>query len=41
MRNAIAYGAKCWALKMEDERRLKTIEMRMLRMNVRKPGKIK
>ena len=32
MRNAIAYGAKCWALKMEDERRLKTIEMRMLRM---------
>ena len=26
------YGAECWALKMEDERRLKTTEMRMLRM---------
>ena len=25
-------GAECWALKMEDERRLKTTEMRMLRM---------
>ena len=32
MRNALTYGAKCWALKMEDERRLKTTEMRMLRM---------
>ena len=32
MRNALTYGAECWALKMEDERRLKTSEMRMLRM---------
>ena len=30
--NALTYGAECWALKMEDERRLKTTEMRMLRM---------
>ena len=29
---ALTYGAECWALKMEDERRLKTTEMRMLRM---------
>ena len=32
VRNAPTYGAECWALKMEDERRLKTTEMRMLRM---------
>ena len=32
MRNALTYGAECWALKMEDERRLKTTEMRMLQM---------
>ena len=32
VRNALTYGAECWALKMEDERRLKTTEMRMLRM---------
>ena len=32
MRNALTYGAECWALKMEDESRLKTTEMRMLRM---------
>ena len=32
VRNALTYGAKRWALKMEDERRLKTTEMRMLRM---------
>ena len=32
MTNALTYGAECWALKMEDERRLKTTEMRMLRM---------
>ena len=32
VRNAVTYGAECWALKMEDERRLKTTEMRMLRM---------
>ena len=32
MRNALTYGAECWALKMEVERRLKTTEMKMLRM---------
>ena len=32
VRNALTYGAECWALKMEDERRLKITEMRMLRM---------
>ena len=32
VRNALTYGAECWALKMEDERRLKTTEMRLLRM---------
>ena len=32
VRNALTYGAECWALKMEDERRMKTTEMRMLRM---------
>ena len=32
MRNALTYGSECWALKMEDERRLKTTEMRMLRI---------
>ena len=32
VRNALTYVAECWALKMEDERRLKTTEMRMLRM---------
>ena len=32
MRNGLTSGAECWALKMEDERRLKTTEMRMLQM---------
>ena len=32
VKNALTYGAECWALKMENERRLKTTEMRMLRM---------
>ena len=32
VRNALTYGAECWALKMKDERRLKTTEMRMLQM---------
>ena len=32
VRNALTYGAECWAMKMEEERRLKTTEMRMLRM---------
>ena len=32
VRNALTYVAECWALEMEDEGRLKTTEMRMLRM---------
>ena len=32
MRYALTYGAECWALNIENERRLKTTEMRMLRM---------
>ena len=32
IRSALCYGAECWALKADDERRLKTTEMRMLRM---------
>ena len=32
VRNALTYGAECWALKMEDERGLKTTKMRMLQM---------
>ena len=32
VRNALTYGAECWALTMEDKRRLKITEMRMLRM---------
>ena len=32
VRNALTYGAECWASKMEDERRLKTSEKRMLQM---------
>ena len=32
VRNVLTYGAECWALKMDDERRLKTSEMRMLQM---------
>ena len=32
MRSALTYGAECWALKMEDERRLKTTKMRLLQM---------
>ena len=31
MRSALTYGAKCWALRKEDERKLKTTEMSMLR----------
>ena len=30
--NCFTCGAECWALKVEDERKLKTTEMRMLRM---------
>ena len=29
VRNALTYGAECWALKMKDDRRLKTTEMKM------------
>ena len=32
VRNALTYGAECWTLKMDDERGLKTTEMRMLLM---------
>ena len=32
VRSALTYGAECWALKMEDERRLKTTVMGMLQM---------
>ena len=32
VRNALTSGAECWALKMEDEKRLKTTEMRIVRM---------
>jgi len=28
----LTYGAECWPLRVEDERKLKTTEMRMLRM---------
>ena len=31
VRSALAFG-KCWALKMKDERKMKTIGMRMLQM---------
>jgi len=32
VRNVLTYGAECWPLRVEDERKLKTTEMRMLRM---------
>ena len=32
VRSALTYDAECWALKVEDERKLKTTEMRILRM---------
>ena len=32
VRSALTYGAECLALKVEDERKLKTTEMRILRM---------
>jgi len=32
VRNALSYGAECWAMKMEDVRRMKFTEMRMLCM---------
>ena len=32
VRSILTYGAECWPLRVEDERKLKTTEMRMLRM---------
>ena len=32
VRTTLSYGAECWAMRMEDERKLKATEMRMLRM---------
>ena len=32
VRSALTYGAECWALKGEDERRLKTAEVRILQI---------
>ena len=32
VRSALTYGGECWALRIEDERRLVTTEMRMLRL---------
>ena len=32
MRIALTCDVECWALKVKDERKLKTTEMRMLRM---------
>ena len=32
VRSDLTYGAECWALKVDDESRLKTAEMRMLQM---------
>jgi len=30
-RSALSYGAECWAMKVEDVRKMKSTEMRMLR----------
>jgi len=32
VRSALSKGAKCWAMKVEDVRRMKSMEMRMLHM---------
>jgi len=32
VRSALSYGAECWSMKMEDVRRMKSTEMRILRM---------
>ena len=32
VRSALTYGGECWVLRIEDERRLITTEMRMLRL---------
>ena len=41
VKSALTYGDKCWALKVEDERKLKTTEMQMLRMMYEKTLKDK
>jgi len=32
VRSALSYGVECWAMKMDDVRRMKSTEMRMLHM---------
>jgi len=32
VRSALSYGTECWAIKVKDVRRMKSTEMRMLRM---------
>ena len=32
VRSAMSYGAECWAMKVDDMRKMETTEMRMLRM---------
>jgi len=32
VRSAFSYGAECWAIKVEDVRRMKSTKMRMLQM---------
>ena len=41
MRNALTYDVECWALEMEGERKLKSTEMKMLRMISGKTSKDK
>ena len=41
MRSALTYDVECWALEMEGEKKLKSTEMRMLRMISGKTSKIK
>jgi len=32
VKSFVSYGAECWAMKVEDVKRMKSTEMRMLRM---------
>ena len=41
MRNVLTYSAECWTLRVEDERKSKTTEIRMQRMICGKTLKIK
>jgi len=41
VRNVLSYGAECWAMKVEDVRRMKSTEMRMLCMICGKTNKVK